>query len=664
MYRSGYGCSHYPGNLPVIEFLPFPALPSAAFANALSRAAQDPEVEGIVLEFSGEQSEPEAEIALLLTEGALIDALRTALRSIETKPKPLVAFIARALKGLAFEVALACHQRFAASGANLYFSWPWTDVGLLPALGTARRLSHLVGLEKAVGVLLFGNPLSAEDILMPNGIEPGDSRGKAASWIRENPRPIQPWDSIDITRSPLFGQTISNRAVLQSVYLRLRKQKPAGDNAGSLLLQSFHDGLERSFEAALEIESAGFNRARTSRPTKNRIYVHELKRQALQRAARHRNNARSLGILGAGLMGTGIALSALVAGCNVTLFETDAEAANRSRARLERLLSGGAPQEPDFSERLRLTQEIADLAHCDFIIEAVFERFDVKARVLESVASAVKPQTVIASNTTTFPISNLATAVPNPARFIGTHFFAPVDQMELLEVIVGDRTSEETVTKALGLAATLNKVPIVVKDGPGFYTSRVVMAYVQEALFLLSEGASPWLIDNCARNSGMIMGPLAMADLTSLQLLADIYRNLVQYGRGAATQSAQVLDILSHFLSAGRIGRKSGGGIYDYPSPGERTEWPGLTDWFPRSQKSKSEIIDRLTWIQIVETLHTLKEGIIGEPETADLASVLGWRYPAFKGGVLRSIQNIGAEQFEKVRQNLEAKFGPRFALP
>ena len=162
----------------------------------------------------------------------------------------------------------------------------------------------------------------------------------------------------------------------------------------------------------------------------------------------------------------------------------------------------------------------------------------------------------------------------------------------------------------------------------------------------------------------MIMGPLAMADLTSLQLLADIYRNLVQYGRGAATQSAQVLDILSHFLSAGRIGRKSGGGIYDYPSPGERTEWPGLTDWFPRSQKSKSEIIDRLTWIQIVETLHTLKEGIIGEPETADLASVLGWRYPAFKGGVLRSIQNIGAEQFEKVRQNLEAKFGPRFALP
>jgi 3-hydroxyacyl-CoA dehydrogenase/enoyl-CoA hydratase/3-hydroxybutyryl-CoA epimerase len=190
------------------------------------------------------------------------------------------------------------------------------------------------------------------------------------------------------------------------------------------------------------------------------------------------------------------------------------------------------------------------------------------------------------------------------------------------------------------------------------------MAYVQEALFMLAEGASPALVDQCARNAGMIIGPLAMADLTSLELLADIFRNLLKHGRGAAAESGRTLEILSHFLSAGRKGRKSGSGIYDYPSPGERHEWSGLTNWFPQSPQSNIEITNRLFHIQTVETLHTLKEGIIAEPETADLASVLGWRYPIFRGGVMRYLENTGKERFEATRRGLEKKFGPRFALP
>jgi len=360
-------------------------------------------------------------------------------------------------------------------------------------------------------------------------------------------------------------------------------------------------------------------------------------------------------------MGTGIALSALMAGRKVILFEIDAEAGKRSSARIEKILSR---QPADSLSRLQVTQQLTDLSHCDFVIEAVFERFDVKTDLLKKVGSIVSKEAIIASNTTTFPISELGTAVPDSSQFIGTHFFAPVEQMELLEIILGRQTTDATLNKTLALAQALRKTPVVVRDGPGFYTSRVVMAYVQEALFMLAEGTSPTLIDQCARNAGMIIGPLAMADLTSLELLADIFRNLSKHGRGAAADSGRTLEILSHFLSAGRKGRKSGAGIYDYPAPGERHEWQELTDWFPRSPQSDPEIINRLFYIQTVETLHTLTEGIIAEAETADLASVLGWRYPVFRGGPMRFLENTGKERFEATRQGLEKKFGRRFALP
>jgi 3-hydroxyacyl-CoA dehydrogenase / enoyl-CoA hydratase / 3-hydroxybutyryl-CoA epimerase len=647
----------------MIEVIPFPARPSASFVTDLKSAAEDPKIEGIIIEFSSADPAPDEELDLLLRGDDIIDSLRDTLRSLETQPKPSVAVIHQSLSGLAFEVALACHKRMV-SNPDVAFHWPWSDLGLLPALGTERRLSHIAGLEKAVQVLLFGARISETEIDLKN--DPTEISGNgsetAENWIKDHPKPVQPWDESDITRSPLFSQTLANRDILQRAYLQLRKRTPADDGAGSLLLQAFHDGLERSFAGALRIEKAAYQKARALLSTQNRIYVqHELRHRAIRRAASQTDPVEVVGVLGAGLMGTGIALSALMAGRKVILFEIDADAAKRSSARIEKIV-GRQPANP--LSRLQVTQQLGDLSGCDFVIEAVFERFDVKTDLLQKLGSIVSKQAIIASNTTTFPISELATAVLDPGQFIGTHFFAPVEQMELLEIILGRQTTDETLNKALALANAFHKTPVVVRDGPGFYTSRVVMAYVQEALFMLAEGASPTLIDQCARNAGMIIGPLAMADLTSLELLADIFRNLLKHGRGAAAESERTLEILSRFLSAGRKGRKSGSGIYDYPAPGERHEWQGLTDWFPRSPESDPEIINRLFYIQTVETLHTLKEGIIAEPETADLASVLGWRYPIFRGGVMRYLEDTGKQRFEATRQSLEKKFGRRFALP
>jgi 3-hydroxyacyl-CoA dehydrogenase/enoyl-CoA hydratase/3-hydroxybutyryl-CoA epimerase len=643
----------------MIEVIPFPGRLSASFVTVLKQAAEDPKIEGIILEFSDAKPAPDDEFELLLKGDDVIDSLRDTLRSLETQPKPSVALIHQSLSGLAFEVALACQARVV-SNSDVSFQWPWSDLGLLPAIGTARRLAHIAGLEKAVQVLLFGARISPAEI---NHQEiSSEGRETAENWIKDHPRPVQPWDENDITRSPLFSQTLTNREILQRAYLQLRKRTAADDGAGSLLLQAFHDGLERSFTGALRVEKAAYQKARDLASTQNRIYVQqELRQRAIRRATSQNETVEVIGVLGGGLMGTGIALSALMAGRQVILFEIDPEAGKRSSARIDKILGQRSAQS---LSRLQVTQQLGDLSRCDFVIEAVFERLDVKTDLLKKVASIVSRPAIIASNTTTFPISELASAVPNPAQFIGTHFFAPVEQMELLEIILGHQTTDATLDKALALAKALGKTPVVVRDGPGFYTSRVVMAYVQEALFMLAEGASPTIIDQCARNAGMIIGPLAMADLTSLELLADIFRNLLKYGRGAAAESGRTLEILSHFLSAGRKGRKSGLGIYDYPSPGERHEWPGLTNWFPHSPQSDIEITNRLFYIQTVETLHTLKEGIIAEPETADLASVLGWRYPIFRGGVMRYLEDTGKERFEATRQDLEKKFGPRFALP
>jgi 3-hydroxyacyl-CoA dehydrogenase / enoyl-CoA hydratase / 3-hydroxybutyryl-CoA epimerase len=644
----------------MIEVIPFPACPSASFVTQLKSAADASHIEGIIIEFSGVDPAPDQELDLLLRGDDVIDSLRDTLRSLETQPKPSVALVHRSLSGLAFEVALACHKRLVCN-ADVAFRWSWLDLGLLPALGTGRRLSHIAGLEKAVQVLLFGAPLSHAEIDQATGTS-DNGRETAENWIKGQPKPVQPWDETDVTRSPLFSQTPVNRDILQRAYIQLRKRTPAEDGAGSLLLQAFHDGLERTFAGALRIEKAAYQKARGLASTQNRIYVqHELRRQAIGRAASQADSVDVVGVLGAGLMGTGIALSALMAGRKTILFEIDAEAGKRSSARIEKVL--GRPSVNALSQ-LQITQQLGDLSPCDFVIEAVFERFDVKTDLLKRLGSIVSKETIIASNTTTFPISELATAVPDPGQFIGTHFFAPVEQMELLEIILGRQTTDTTLNRALALAQALRKTPVVVRDGPGFYTSRVVMAYVQEALFMLAEGTSPTLIDQCARNAGMIIGPLAMADLTSLELLADIFRNLSKHGRGAAADSERTLEILSRFTSAGRKGRKSGSGIYDYPTPGERHEWQGLTEWFPRSPESDPEIIDRLFYIQTVETLHTLKEGIISEAETADLASVLGWRYPVFRGGPIRYLENTGKERFEATRQSLEKKFGRRFALP
>jgi 3-hydroxyacyl-CoA dehydrogenase / enoyl-CoA hydratase / 3-hydroxybutyryl-CoA epimerase len=647
----------------------------AELADGIETALANPKTSVLLIEFRSRPDSERAEVDQILAGGPLIGRLRVLLRQMEQGSKPIVALIFESLGGIQLEIALACHARFASS-PTIKIGFPWLKYGLMPIIGGTQRLPRLCGIELAAQMFLQGERVSAAELAAAGLIElRHHSLPEAAlEWTNAHPEPKQPWDQAPQELSPAYSQGASNRLILETSYLRLRRRVTPEEAAPTAILRCLQDGLERSIDAGIRLEAEQWSLVRRSRSTLNRVNtLHVAMQKAIGRIVDQPVSIKCLGVLGAGLMGTGIAYTAARAGCQVVLVDNSQSALDGSLHRMQKIaqqdansdmLKNGAPA--DVLNRVHRSLEIGALACCDFIIEAIFEREALKKEMLAAIAALADPQAILASNTTTLPVSNLASACSYPARFLGTHFFAPVDRMELLEIIVGEKTESGTINRALLLAKTLEKTPVIVRDGPGFFTSRVVAAYLQEALLMLREGVSPWLIDNVAQNAGMILGPLTVADLTSLDLLIDIFKSLAVRGRGAARYAPESVMILQELTSRSRLGRKSRAGIYDYNSGQERIDSPEFARLFaPAPEQPASEEIERrLFVIQTLEALHATREGIIEDADMADLASVLGWNYPAHRGGVMSYIDFIGRTAFERVRGDLQRKFGDRFALP
>jgi 3-hydroxyacyl-CoA dehydrogenase/enoyl-CoA hydratase/3-hydroxybutyryl-CoA epimerase len=647
----------------------------SAFADRLEVALSDPAIDTLLIEFHCAAETETSEIDQILAEDPLIGRLRTLLRKMEQGPKAVAALVSESIAGLQLEIALACHVRFASAG-TICLDFPWLKYGLMPILGGTQRFPRLCGIKWAARLLL-----EAEKMSLPDGAAAGllmikdHSLPEAAlAWAEANPKPGQPWDRVPQELSSTYSQRSLNRQLFEKIYLKLRRRFTPEEAAPNAILRCLQDGLERSIDAGIRLEAEQWAVVRRSPSTLNRLKTLYVTRQkARQSVVNQPASIKRIGVLGAGLMGTGIAYTAARAGYEVLVVDVSQEASERAVQRMKKiaeqdahsgLLKGQTPG--DLLRRVRWVPEIGVLARCDFIVEAIFERADLKKAKLAELASLVGAPATIASNTTTLPISDLASACSHPERFLGTHFFAPVDRMELLEIVVGEKTAPETVNRALLLARSLEKTPIVVRDGPGFFTSRVVAAYLQEALFMIREGISPWMIDNVARNAGMILGPLTVADLMSLDLLADIFESLARHQRGAARDAGDSLKILRAYTGQSRFGRKSGAGIYDYNARQERFDPTGSRNLFAPSDRSPApdEIEQRLFVIQTIEALHAMREGIVDDPAIGDLASVLGWSYPASRGGVISYRDLIGRDKFERVRIRLQGKFGNRFTMP
>ena len=385
---------------------------------------------------------------------------------------------------------------------------------------------------------------------------------------------------------------------------------------------------------------------------------------------------KKLGVLGSGLMGHGITYVSALSGLNLVMTDATQENADKGLSRIKVILNEEFKQGritkgkmDEILSRITATADYDKLRNCDLIIEAVFEDRDLKGKVTTEAEKIMDSNGVFASNTSTLPITGLAEKSIRPEKFIGIHFFSPVHKMKLVEIIKGDKTNDETIAKAFDYVLKIKKIPIVVNDSRGFYTSRVFSTYPNEGLALLAEGNSPQEIESAGKKAGMPVGPLAVIDEVNIGLVAGIRnqtrKDLAAEGKKLPPGPADpVIDLMTEKLN--RLGRANGRGFYEYPDNGKKYLWPELKKHFPPTKNplSQNKMMERMLFVQVIETIRCYEENVVTSVEDANIGSIFGWGFAPFKGGTLQFVNNYGIQEFEKQAQKLAKNYGKRFAPP
>ena len=612
-------------------------------------------------------------------------AMKAVLRRLELQGKPVVAAINGHALGGGLEIALACHARIALDDPRLKIGQPEVKLGLLPGGGGTARLSRLVGIQAALQICAEGNDLTPQKALglgLVGELAQGrdDLMARARAWIAAHPKAQQPWDA------PKFrwpGGDARTPAVSQmfSIAPSIAAAKSWGNYpAVQHIMSAVFEGGLLGFDAACEVESRYFAACAMSPASRNLIgtlwfQLNAIKKGASRPAGVPASKVRRLGVLGAGMMGAGIAYVAAQAGIEVVLLDTTKEAAERGKAHSQGLLDKAVKrgrrtpeQAAALLARITPTTDYAPLAGCDLVIEAVFEDRAVKAGVTRQAEAVIGAGAVFASNTSTLPITGLAQASRRPAQFIGLHFFSPVDKMPLVEIIVGAQTDETTLARGFDFVQQIGKTPIVVNDSRGFYTSRVFATYVMEGIAMLAEGVHPRSIEVAGLQAGMPMPPLALQDEVSLSLSLHVaeqtQKDLAAEGKPYAEHPGAA--VIRQLCERGRVGKKAGKGFYDW-GEGEdgrgKALWPELTTLYPTvaQQPEQRELIDRLMFVQANEAARCLQEGVLRSVADANIGSILGWGFAPFQGGTLQFINAMGPQAFVNRARELAAKHGPRF---
>ena len=610
-------------------------------------------------------------------------AINLLLRSIETSGKPFVAAINGLAMGGGLELSLACHYRVVADDPKIQLSQPEVKVGLMPGGGGTQRLPRLMGIQASAPYLLQGKSLSPQEALgfgVVNEVVPLDQLLPAAKkWLMEKGDPVAAWDKKGF-KVPGGAGAMDPRSVQVFIAGSAMVQKETLRNypAALAILSAVYEGTQIPMDQALKVESRYFASLLLEPTAGNMIRTLFINKGAADKLVRRpkeveKTKVAKLGVLGAGMMGAGIAYVSAQAGMEVVLIDREQAYAEKGKAYSEGLVKKAV-------QRRRMTQEKADallaritpttdfsmLAGCDLVIEAVFEDIKVKAETTKKAEAVIPKTAVFGSNTSTLPITGLAKASARPANFIGIHFFSPVDKMPLVEIIMGKKTSPETLARALDYAAQIRKTPVVVNDSRGFYTSRVVTTFVNEGMLMLTEGIKPALIENGGRMAGMPVGPLSLADEVSIELSYHIKEatKLALAGKYIPDATEPLIDHM--FLELKRFGKKNGKGFYDYPEGGKKHLWPGLAEICPPAaeQPDVSEVKKRILYRQALETVRCMEEGVVMHPEDADVGAIFGWGFAPFTGGPISMIDTIGVETFVAECKALAKKYGIRFKPP
>jgi 3-hydroxyacyl-CoA dehydrogenase/enoyl-CoA hydratase/3-hydroxybutyryl-CoA epimerase len=602
-------------------------------------------------------------------------------RKIETCGKPWACAINGTAVGGGFELALACHYRVASNDPRTRVGLPEIKVGLFPGAGGTTRIARILPPADALQYLLKGDLLRtdrAQKMKLIDAVAPtADLVKTAKDWIKAGGSAKKPWDA-DGFRLP-GGAVYSKAGMMTFPAANAIYRRETYDNypAARAIMQVVYEGLLVPFDHALRIEQRWFAKIVRSPQAAAMTRSLFVSMQELNKGARRPTNVpparlKRVGIIGAGFMGASIGYVTAQAGIDVTLIDQDQASADKGKTVSDKLISeqvsrgrASAADRDALLARITTTADYGALKDCDLVIEAVFERRDVKALTIKKAQDIIGDKIIFGSNTSTLPITSLAGDFKEPPRFIGIHFFSPVEKMMLVEIILGKHTGDAALATAMDYVRAIKKTPIVVNDQRGFYTSRVVGTYIREGHLMLSEGVPPAMIENVGRMAGMPVGPLALNDEVAIDLAWKILQ-ATEADLGPHALDPRQKALLEQMVEKKeRYGRKNRKGFYDYPDKGPKCLWPGLADLQAKKLDPDSidieELKQRLLGIQALETARCFEEHVLTDVREADVGSILGFGFAPFSGGTLSYIDMMGVKQFVEQCRKLEAKYGDRF---
>jgi 3-hydroxyacyl-CoA dehydrogenase len=626
-----------------------------SIVDALARAEDDPAVKAVVLIGSGKGFSGGADIREFGTPKSFAPPnLLMVLRAVEECGKPVIAAIDGICMGGGLELALACHYRIATADALI--GLPEVKLGLLPGAGGTQRLPRAVGVERALNMIVSGNPVRAKELrgtALFDAMASGDLRAAALDLART---------LIAAGRGPQRVRDLKIKMPNAEGYLQFARNTVKGlagpYPAPSACVEALTAALKESFEAGLKRERELFVTLMASPESAALRHVFQA-----ERAASHINGMpdsvatrpiNRVGVVGAGTMGGGITMSFINAGLPVTLMETKQEALDRGLANIRRNYQGalrkGSLTEASLEQRLALitpTLQYEPLRDVDLVVEAVFENLEVKRQVFEKLDQIVKRGAILASNTSALNLDVIARFTKRPKDVIGLHFFSPANVMRLLEVVRGAETANDTLATAMALAKTIGKIAVVSGVCDGFIGNRMVARYGMAAHDLLVAGALPQQIDAALQNFGMAMGPFRMADLAGLDIgWAIRKRRAAEFPDGDFSNVADIL------CEAGRFGQKTGAGFYRYEAGArDAIADPAVTAIIARFREQKgvvprtvtdSEIVERCVYALINEGARIVDEGIAQRSSDVDLVYLNGYGFPAYRGGPMFYADNVG----------------------
>ena len=596
--------------------------------------------------------------------------------------KPIACAITGLCAGIGTEIALACHRRFMADTPKGKIGLPEILVGLFPGAGGTTRYSRMVGAMGAAPILLEGKMLEPAKArgaqLVDEVVAPDELLQKTKEWVlgATDADIVKPWDQKGYKMpggAPYHPQGFMT-FVGASAMINGRTQGVYP--AAKALLSSIYEGAMLPFDSALRVEARYFTQILMDPTSSAMIRSLFINKQALEKGANRPavpdQKVRKVGVLGAGMMGAGIAYVSANAGIEVVLIDQTQEAADKGKSYSTGILDKGIQRRKVTEEkkvevlgRINATTDLEALKGCDLIVEAVFEDPRVKAEMTKKVEVVVGDECIFATNTSTLPITDLAEASVRPEQFIGIHFFSPVDKMLLVEIIKGRETGDRAVAKALDYARQIRKTPIVVNDARFFYANRCIIPYINEGVRMVGEGVEPALIENAARLLGFPVGPLQLVDETSVELGVKIAK-ATRAGMGDAYPDGAVDEVLFWMADQGRMGRKASAGFYAYDDKGKRTGlWEGLAGQYPLQDKQPdvSEVQHRLLMAQVLEAVRALEEGVLEDIREGDVGAILGWGFAPWSGGPFSWLDMIGAARAVEICEGL-AGHGVRFGVP